>query len=238
MTHANLKGLEFSLTDIPAFSASEIGRLILHFQRKDSFPRFHLKVELLTEKKEKIELQDVNPITLEESSPKTEYVFNIKNLPRGLYQLDQIRIKSPYPFAWFTAIKNFKQSRPFFVYPAAKSFLPEFDPLQNLGSEDFYEHQNYRGENSRVDWKLWARRQILMQKLYHEENVPRSRLQWSGLHSLEFEDKLSQITYWLIQNHNKLPLELVLPQKSFQISQDQDMQEVLKYLATLKEGEV
>ena len=143
---------------------------------------------------------------------------------RGEYKIDKLHLTSCYPLGFVRASKRFVSNQSYLVYPkpSGNSQLPNNDSRlvdnsvqQGVGQgDDFAGVRGYvPGESQRhIDWKAVARGQPLMTKEFAAETKGAVCLDFSQLHFADVEEKLSQLTLWVIEAERaRQPYGLRLP---------------------------
>lgn len=153
----------------------------------------------------------------------------IENIPvllrkRGLVKLTELKISSTYPFGLFYAWKWWKGSLTFFVYPpllpAARIPEPDTSTQTDLsGHEDFIGHREFVPGDSahHIDWKVQARKQKKMVKLFDTRDPEAIELNWDSIPGNDLEERLSFLSTAVQECYNlQRPFSLVLPNIRFQ----------------------
>jgi len=143
---------------------------------------------------------------------------------RGEYTIERLNLTSCYPLGFVRASKRVVSNQTYLVYPkpAGSSQLPTNDSRfgdgwaeQGLGpGDDFAGVRDYvPGESQRhIDWKAVARGQPLMTKEFATETKGAVRLDFFRLRFADVEEKLSQLTLWVIEAERaRRPYGLRLP---------------------------
>ena len=143
---------------------------------------------------------------------------------RGEYKIEQLDLTSCYPLGFVRASRRFVSNQTYLVYPkpAGNSQLPtdqsrlvDNSVQQAVGpGDDFAGVRGYvPGESQRhIDWKAVARGQPLMTKEFAAETKGAVCLDFSELHFADMEEKLSQLTLWVIEAERaRQPYGLRLP---------------------------
>ena len=143
---------------------------------------------------------------------------------RGEHKIENLDLTSSYPLGFVRASRRFVSNQTYLVYPkpAGNPQLPT-NRSRFAGSwvqegighgDDFAGVRAYvRGESQRhIDWKAVARGQPLMTKQFAAETKGAVYLDFWGLHCDDVEEKLSQLTLWLIEAERaRQPYGLSLP---------------------------
>jgi uncharacterized protein (DUF58 family) len=130
---------------------------------------------------------------------------------RGEHRVESLCLASIYPLGFIRVLKRFASSQTYIVYPKPQgdAQLPsnlvrrwENRALTDFGEgDDFAGVRDYvPGESQRhIDWKAFARGQPLLTKQFTAEAEGVVYLDFSALHFADVEDKLSQLTLWVIE---------------------------------------
>jgi uncharacterized protein (DUF58 family) len=133
---------------------------------------------------------------------------------RGLYRLESLVVRTSYPFGLTSANFRLPVNADYFVYPEPKG-RAAFPDLRSSGEagfaassqagDDFSGVRPYlAGESLRhVDWKAYARGRPLSVKQFMGEAGHELWLEADGLRSLSLEDRLSQLTLWVVNAEKK-----------------------------------
>jgi uncharacterized protein (DUF58 family) len=144
---------------------------------------------------------------------------------RGEHKIAKLDLTSCYPLGFMRASKRIASNQTYIVYPkpAGSSQLPtnhssrfvDSRAEQDIGSgDDFAGVRDYvPGESQRhIDWKAVARGQPLMMKEFAAETKGAVRLDFFELRFTDTEEKLSQLTLWVIEAERvRRPYGLRLP---------------------------
>jgi uncharacterized protein (DUF58 family) len=143
---------------------------------------------------------------------------------RGEHKIATLDLTSCYPLGFVRASRRFVSNQTYLVYPkpAGNPQLPTNRPgLANSWVQQSIEHGDdfagvrayIPGESQRhIDWKAVARGQPLMSKQFAAETSGAVDLDFSELHFADMEEKLSQLTLWVIEaERSRQPYGLRLP---------------------------
>jgi uncharacterized protein (DUF58 family) len=143
---------------------------------------------------------------------------------RGEHKIETLGLTSCYPLGFVRASRRFVSNQTYLVYPkpAGNSQLPtnrsrfaDSWVQQSIEhGDDFAGVRAYvRGESQRhIDWKAVARGQPLMTKQFAAETKGAVYLDFFELRSGDVEEKLSQLTLWVIEAERaRQPYSLRLP---------------------------
>ena len=147
---------------------------------------------------------------------------------RGQHSISEIEISTLFPLGLFRASRTQPLQITYIVYPKPRNFGRW--PQKKMGrslvptapseeGDDFYGFRAYRvGEpQHRIYWKGVARGQPLLVKEFSGGDGAETWLEWKDLADLEIEDKLSQLSFWIVQAHQKKsPFGLSLPQVRYE----------------------
>jgi uncharacterized protein (DUF58 family) len=143
---------------------------------------------------------------------------------RGEHKIKKLDLTSCYPLGFIRASKKIASNQTYLVYPrpAGNSQLPtshsrfaDSRAEQAFGpGDDFAGVRDYvPGESQRhIDWKAVARGQPMMTKEFADETKGAVRLDFFDLRFADLEEKLSQLTLWVIEAERaRQPYGLRLP---------------------------
>ena len=144
---------------------------------------------------------------------------------RGEHTIEKLDLTSCYPLGFMRASKKVASNQTYLVYPkpAGSSQLPTNQSSrfadsradQGIGpGDDFAGVRDYvPGESQRhIDWKAVARGRPLMTKEFVAETKGAVRLDFLELRLAGMEEKLSQLTLWVIEAERaRQPYGLRLP---------------------------
>ena len=160
-----------------------------------------------------------------------KHIFALKPEERGIFNFPAITLTSHYPlgilFGWS---KAFKTNLSCIVYPKPKNLLPKPNSISveaneevqhssvmvksQLNSGEISSLRPYRaGDRLRdIDWPSFAKSNQLISREYESKVDLKSVYTWQHVISLNLEDKLSQLTYWLIDaEKNQQDFQLIIP---------------------------
>jgi uncharacterized protein (DUF58 family) len=143
---------------------------------------------------------------------------------RGEHKIETLNLTSCYPLGFVRASMRYVSDQTYLVYPkpAGNSQLPTNHSRfadnwvqEGMGhGDDFAGVRDYvPGESQRhIDWKAVARGQPLMTKQFAAETRGAVYLDFFELHFADVEEKLSQLTLWVIEAERaRQPYGLRLP---------------------------
>lgn len=243
-THNNLKKVEVRLIHIEEGFAGETARLDLRLGHGLKVFRQKIRVGLA---KNEIFTSAGSELDFLPPQGAARLQLPFKTSRRGVFSLPNLVLETNYPIGLFRAWKTVRLDAEVFVYPALKGHrhLPlgrgykESGETQKLSQGvsqemDFKEHRPYReGESFRhIDWKIAARRGILLTKTFEGERDQILRFVYNSSQTgQEREDKLSQLAVWIHEAFKKgSSFELILPEKRLEAGAD-----FYHYKASLRE---
>jgi uncharacterized protein (DUF58 family) len=157
--------------------------------------------------------------------------LSVPLLKRGVQKVNEIKISSVYPLGLFYAWRNWEGETASFVYPARDPNRAQ-DPTQvasnprGLGPEtEFDGHRKaVEGDSARrLNWKIFAKSQKLLFKLYERETDEPLILRWDSTPGFDVEEKLCLLSTAIDACRNsKRPVGLVLPEQEFQARASED----------------
>ena len=157
--------------------------------------------------------------------------LNIPLAKRGIHKIDLIKIASVYPLGLFYAWTNWEGEAVSIVYPA-RDPEREIDPNQvsndarGLGPEsEFDGHRKaIEGDSARrLDWKVYARSQKLLFKLYDREIEDPLILRWDSIPGSDVEIKLCALSTSIDAcKRSRRAIGLVLPDQQFPVHSSED----------------
>jgi uncharacterized protein (DUF58 family) len=130
---------------------------------------------------------------------------------RGEHKIEKLDLTSCYPLGFVRVSKRFVSHQTYLVYPKPagdprlpinRSRFADSWVQQGVGhGDDFAGVRAYvRGESQRhIDWKAVARGQPLMTKQFASETIGAVCLDFSEVHFTDVEERLSQLTLWVIE---------------------------------------
>lgn len=128
---------------------------------------------------------------------------------RGRYRPSRLRLSSLYPVGFIRAWTWLDMDMEAIVYPHPEpsELIPvgagadgKGDVGRIRGHEDFEGLKGFTPGDSlaHVSWKHVARGQGMLTKLYASEESGSDVLDWSALHGLPIETRLSRLTWWVL----------------------------------------
>jgi uncharacterized protein (DUF58 family) len=221
LTHLNLARLQIKAVEVEPGFAGENGVLRMKVNNPLDTPMVSLQIG------EQIEGNVLNVPAGERWLPN----LNIALAKRGIHQIDSIKIASVYPLGLFYAWTNWEGEAVSIVYPSRdpeREIHPTqvLNDSQGLGSElEFDGHRNaIEGDSARrLDWKVYARSQKLLFKLYDRETEDPMILRWDSIPGSDVEEKLSALSTSIDAcKRSRRPIGLVLPDQQFPVRSSED----------------
>ena len=201
----------------PAFAGDEVC-LPVEIMNSSRATRYGLEVVLPNADKTRERLDCIPP----DNAARLTLRFSARQ--RGEHNVETLDLTSCHPLGFVRASKRFVSNQTYLVYPkpAGNPQLPTNRlglasswSQQSIGhGDDFAGVRAYvPGESQRhIDWKAVARGQPLMTKQFAAENSGAVYLDFSELHFADVEQKLSQLTLWVIEAERaRQPYGLRLP---------------------------
>ena len=201
----------------PAFAGDEVC-LPVEIMNSSRATRYGLEVVLPNADKTRERLDCIPP----DNAARLTLRFSARQ--RGEHNVETLDLTSCHPLGFVRASKRFVSNQTYLVYPKPAG-NPQL-PTNRLGLASSWSHQSIGhgddfagvrayvpGESQRhIDWKAVARRQLLMTKQFTAENSGAVYLDFSELHFADVEQKLSQLTLWVIEAERaRQPYGLRLP---------------------------
>lgn len=240
-THNNLRSLDLTCQAIEPAPVGGKVYLSMTVRNLSKSPIFSVHAKCRWQSKTIVSLVDVLP-----GGHQKAVTISFPALQRGLFDGITIDVITVYPFGIFKAWVHMPIRFEFFVYPSPQGALPlpfgrhsieggYISKSGRQGNDDFAGHRFFvQGESQRhVDWKVLARRQVLLLK-HFESPSPRSvDIRWDSAKIIDDEQKLSQISAWIFSCHQKqCPFSLELPAVFIPLSVGPEhMQQSLRSLA-------
>lgn len=134
----------------------------------------------------------------------------LKTTERGRYKPGRFKLHAVYPFGLCQSWTWLDLDMSALVYPkpieCELSSISASDREQGSaiikdGQEDFAGLRAFNQSDSMrmVDWKAFARRNVLYSKEFHGYQAKSSWLKWSEMPAMDIETKLSQLCFWVLQ---------------------------------------
>ena len=188
----------------PAFAGDEVC-LPVEIMNSSRATRYGVEVVLPNAGKTRERLDCVPP----KNAARLTLRFSARQ--RGEHKIERLDLTSCYPLGFVRASKRFASNQTYLVYPkpAGNPQLPTNRlgfasnwVQQSIGhGDDFAGVRAYvPGESQRhIDWKAVARGQPLMTKQFAAETSGAVYLDFSEVQFADVEEKLSQLTLWVIE---------------------------------------
>ncbi len=231
LTHLNLAQLQIKKVELEPGFAGESGVLRVQVNNPLDTPMVSLQFGQFGQKfgqfSGKIEGQVINIPSGERWIPN----LTVPLTSRGIKKLDSIKVASLYPLGLFYAWTNWNGESEAYVYPARD---PErfIDPtqisadLRGAGAEsEFDGHRKaVEGDSARrLDWKVFAKSQKLLLKMYEREKDEPLILRWDSIPGSEVEEKLSLLSTAVDYcKANRRSVGLILPNQEYPVKSSED----------------
>jgi uncharacterized protein (DUF58 family) len=218
-TLANLAGVTLRVESAkPTFAGDEVC-LPVEIMNSSRATRYGIEVVLPDAHKTR-ERVDCIP---RESAARLNLRFPARH--RGEHKIEKLDLTSCYPLGFVRASKKLVSNQTYLVYPkpAGNAQLPTNNSSRFVDSradqgigpgDDFAGVRDYvPGESQRhIDWRAVARGRPLMTKEFVAETKGAVRLDFFELPFVDVEEKLSQLTLWVIEAERaRRPYGLRLP---------------------------
>jgi uncharacterized protein (DUF58 family) len=217
-TLINLAGVTVTLESVqPAFVGQEVS-LPLEIMNASRATRYGIELALSGSNRKR---QRIDHVPAHKAARVT---LRYPARQRGEHKVGTLCLTSAYPLGFIRFLKRFASSHTYIVYPKPagdvrlpSSFVWPRDgrPLTEFGEgDDFAGVRAYvPGESQRhIDWRAVARGQSLMTKQFAAEAEGVVYLDFSAINSADVEEKLSQLTLWVIEAERaRRPYVLRLP---------------------------
>ena len=143
------------------------------------------------------------------------FTLLLETQKRGYQPIPRITFYTEFPLSLFNAWAVVQNPLQLMVY-AKPSVNSQMIPINNhakislgnsiqsqlmAGDDDFLGHKRYEtiDAKSRVDWKASSRGIGMVSKLYSAATQSTLWLDWAQTEGLAFEERISQLTYWVIE---------------------------------------
>lgn len=239
-TKNNLNGLVIkSIQPQPAFAGGMV-RFYIDLYNYSSKKRFGVYI-IPSDCKSTLEFY--GPFNLEPDSVEL-IVLEFPAPRRGIYSLPYLQLITVFPLGLFSRWEKMKVNREYLIFPKphgsrawpapSTMWREKAEGFHISGGDDFTGLRPFReGEpQHHIDWKAFARGRPLSVKEFSGGGAFQMWFDWGILTSLETEDRLSQLTRWVLEA-DQLGCEfgLKLPEKT--IEPDLNTQHTLECLKEL-----
>ena len=220
-TQKNINGITISLKDSIAIFANEKTEFICRLNNSTDTKRHNIWL-LCKDQHYCVDIEPNN--TIKQS-------IQLKAKQRGVFQIPPVNITSHFPlgilFGWS---RKFQSSAKCMVYPAPKDLLPVPDTtlIQSESGQEQVVTTNSLQQNGEqisslkpyqigdrlrdIHWPSLAKSNQLISKEYDNNTEYKCIFSWQQVSSLNTEDKLSQLTYWLLDaEKNQTSYQLSIP---------------------------
>ena len=160
---------------------------------------------------------------------------------RGIVNLDNIILKSVFPFGVINTRKKIGVNKKIYVYPTPKNkyldIFAEFYPNNSAYDQDDLDSlDQYKiGDNlSKIAWKKTLQKgEKFVKKFISQKNNNQKTLDLDKYHEFDFEELLSAVSHIFISNYQtNNEISLKHKDKIFQLSShESSLNEILKYLS-------
>jgi len=226
-THKNLLGLTLSANSVGNVFCKEGAAFSVTVANPTDSPR-HAVWLICEDNKKSIELEAKQNKTIQ---------INLATSQRGKMALAPIILSSQYPigilFSWTRA---FHSTANCIVYPEPKKLIPFPDKVESnntsnstasliinkKGSDELSHTRQYQeGDRPRdIHWQAYAKHQQLVSRELVTDITQNTELNWEQVNNLALEDKLSQLTDWVLQaEENNIDYLLNIPGFKSEINQ-------------------
>ncbi len=200
-----LSGLVIKQSHSPPVFAGEAVGYEITVENPNNIERFNLTATLEAETKFSLTPQEKKPIVLYSATQR-----------RGWQSMGTVTLSTSYPLGLFRAWSPLKLQEKALVYPKPSSIempFPDNDAIQaqtienpqgKKGNEDFYGIKEYQqGDSIRhIHWKAFAKGLGLFSKEYSSDKSAELWLNYEQTPGHNVEEKLSQLTRWIIDAEN------------------------------------
>ncbi|MCB9095854.1 MAG: DUF58 domain-containing protein [Halobacteriovoraceae bacterium] len=198
LTHLNIKNVEIEGMTVHSEFADSPVEMSFKIKNKNNRAFKNLLLETWLPEKE--------PLGIITDIPKAQTALQVLHkggLKRGYYQLNRLQLSTRSPSLLFVAWKVVSVECSFFIYPKRReeSFFwdqeQSADKTRNEFEElNFAEHIKYHESlaANRVDWKLYAKKDELYWKKYHDESGDMLTFSFQKL-SGSSEEKIEKLSY-------------------------------------------
>ena len=248
-TQKNINGITISLKDSPAIFANEKTEFICRLNNSTNIKRHNIWL-LCGDQHYCVDIESNNTI---------KQNIQLEAKQRGIFEIPAVSITSHFPlgilFGWS---RKFQSGAKCMVYPAPKDLLPLPDTtliqyeegqeqiittngIQKNGEQISSLKPYQIGDRLRdIHWPSLAKSNQLVSKEYDNNTEYKCIFSWQQVSSLNTEDKLSQLTYWLLDAEKKqTSYQLSIPGfESLHDHGDQHLKECLEKLALWDKNDV
>ncbi|HWW21174.1 MAG TPA: DUF58 domain-containing protein [Steroidobacteraceae bacterium] len=200
--HRSLAGLKLLRAHVENSFAGQVGELQLYFENVDTRLRDSLSVKCspCDEVAFRVQPGEIKPVTV-----------NFLARTRGRQRIDRLRLSTTAPMGLFRAWAWIHLPLEAIIYPAATGnrALPprQGEPrlgrqlTHNTGEEEWAWLRNYQNSDPprSVAWKAYARGAPLMVAHYDSPAGMQRTLRFSAVPGNSVEQKLSQLTRWVLE---------------------------------------
>lgn len=164
--------------------------------------------------------------------------FNYNMIQRNYIHLSECLLYSTFPLSLFRTWKYVGVQASCYIYPKAEGnpLLELISSELTLNGQLFKHHSKYDGSITRVDWKKYAKSDVLLNKIYESEDIDKIEFEFIPEISRErLEGQLSQYALW-IREAQQLSMEWHFRGPNIDLgSNDKNAHTILmRYLACFK----
>jgi len=200
--HRTLAGLRLLRADVHATFAAQLGNLQLYFENGDSRTRSALNVRCPTSETTLFQLAPASVL---------DVLVPFQAGARGRHRIDRLELSTRAPLGLFRAWTWLYLPLEAIIYPAPSGTraLPPRRSEPSVGLQQIRNHSEeewawlrpFQDSDSprSVAWKAYARGAPLMVAQYHSPAGTRRLLSFEPLQRLSTEQKLSQLTLWVLE---------------------------------------
>lgn len=208
-TRRNLQGISCRIRPIDPLFANQPSTLKIEIHNTQKHPLLDIRIRILNSDLPSDEAKI--PLILPHQSQ--EALIPLHTERRGLHLLSKIEISTTFPFGLCRAFYELDIDCSVLIYPEPTGSMPLPKPRPRLSSrmlptiqpgDDFYGLRDYiPGESQRrIAWRVVARGRPLMSREFRNDEEGELFLDESHLHQLDEEQRLSQLTFWILKAEN------------------------------------
>jgi uncharacterized protein (DUF58 family) len=153
--------------------------------------------------------------------------ISVQGTERGHFRVKEIKLSSTYPLGLFYAWKWAEVDLSYYIYPALSAVGALLAPFSDRKSElssrdDFIGHREFLPGDSahHIDWKVHARQQKLLIKLFDSTSTEAAILDWSRIPGENTEVKLSLLARSIYECHrSQKPYGMIFPDLTIPIGE-------------------
>jgi uncharacterized protein (DUF58 family) len=208
-TRRNLQGITFHIWPVNPLFANQSAAIRMEIQHSQKHPLLDIRIRILNSP---LEIDETKvPLILPRQTQEASLPLNTKL--RGAYHISEIEISTTFPFGLCRAFYKTTIDCPVLIYPepVGSIVLPKAHPRRSgqllpntQPGDDFYGLRDYiPGESPRrIAWRVVARGRPLMSRDFRNDEEGELCLDWFQLNQLNHEQRLSQLTSWILKAEN------------------------------------